>query len=145
MTEEHYRRLERMYHGAPINRWYSPKLAVGEGAATLEVPLRDEFHHAAGAVHGSVVFKALDDAAFFAAASLVPDVFVLTASFNVHFLRPVAGGTLRAGARVVHRTAGSLIAEALARDDAGQELARGTGTFVRSKLALDEAMGYRAD
>jgi acyl-coenzyme A thioesterase PaaI-like protein len=36
-------------------------------------------HHSIHAVHGSVYFKALDDAAFFAVNSLVEDVFVLTA------------------------------------------------------------------
>ena len=39
--------------------------------------------HAAGAVHGSYYFKVLDDACYFAANSLVSDVFVLTVSFVI--------------------------------------------------------------
>jgi hypothetical protein len=35
--------------------------------------VRPDFFHAAHAVHGSVYFKALDDAAFFAVASLVQE------------------------------------------------------------------------
>jgi acyl-coenzyme A thioesterase PaaI-like protein len=42
---------------------------------------------------GSVYFKMLDDAAFFAVNSIVEDVFVYTVSLNVQLLRPVASGT----------------------------------------------------
>jgi acyl-coenzyme A thioesterase PaaI-like protein len=69
------------------------------------IPVRPEFFHAAHAVHGSVYFKALDDAAFFAVNSLVTDVFVLTASYNLYLTRPVTEGALRAVGRVVHRSA----------------------------------------
>lgn len=138
----HHRALERMYHAAPINRWFAPKLEIGDGVASVEIPVREDFHHAARAAHGSVVFKALDDAAFFAANSLVPDAFVLTASLNVHFLRPIAAGVLRAEGRVVHRTGSSFLAEAVARDAEGNEVARGTGSFVRSKVPLESLLGY---
>src|SRR5947208_2034742 len=91
MTDEsHYRRLEALYHAAPINGYYAPRLAVSEGAARLEIPVKPEFFHAAGAVHGSVYFKALDDAAYFAVNSLVEDVYVLTVSFNTQLLKPVS-------------------------------------------------------
>lgn len=43
-------------------------------------------------VHGPVYFRALDDAGFFAVNSLVEDVFVLTASFNVNLFRPMKSG-----------------------------------------------------
>lgn len=142
MADDHFRRLERMYHAAPINRWYAPTLTVRDGEAELSIPLRGDFHHGAGAAHGSVLFKALDDACFFAANSLVPEAFVLTASFSLHFLRPVVEGTIRAHGRVVHRSGSSWIADGVVRDDAGRELARGTGTFVRSKIALDTLPGY---
>ena len=32
---EHFRKLERLYHGAPINRFYGPTLTVSHGAAEL--------------------------------------------------------------------------------------------------------------
>lgn len=142
LVSAHHRALERMYHAAPINRWFAPKLAIGDGVASVEIPVREEFHHAARAAHGSIVFKALDDAAFFAANSLVPESFVLTAAFNVHFLRPIAAGVLRAEGRVLHRTGSSFLAEAVARDSEGNEVARGTGSFVRSKVPLESLLGY---
>ena len=81
-SEEHYRKLERMYHGAAINEYFRPALRVRDGQAEVEIPIRPDFFHAAAAIHGSIYFKALDDAAFFAVNSVVEDVFVLTVSYT---------------------------------------------------------------
>ena len=141
-NEEHYRRLERMYHAAPINRYFRPTLSVSSAAATILLPVRPEFFHAAHAVHGSVYFKALDDAAFFAANSLVPDVFVLTASYNLYLTRPVSEGTLRAEGRVVHRSRSLFLAEAELFDSDDRQVGRGSGSFMRSTIALTPDVGY---
>jgi len=74
-NKEHYRKLEHMYASAPCNKYYAPTLQVGDGYAELIISVRSDFFHSAGAVHGAVYFKALDDAAFFAVSSLVDDVF----------------------------------------------------------------------
>ena len=131
-----------MYHGAPINRFFRPVIRVSNGATELDVPLRPDFFHAAHAVHGSVYFKALDDAAFFAVSSVVPDVFVLTASFNIYLTRPVIEGTLLATGRVVHRTRTLFLAEAELRDEQQRLVARGSGSFMRSTIALTPEVGY---
>jgi uncharacterized protein (TIGR00369 family) len=141
---EHHRGLERAYAAAPISRWMGTSAAVGDGVATVTVPVRPEFHHAAEAVHGSIYFRALDDAAFFAANSVVPDVLVLTASFHVHFFRPVASGTLRAEGRVLHHSRRVVVAEADLLADDGAILAHGSGTFMRSRIALADLPGYAA-
>src|SRR5215475_688666 len=135
MNADHHRKLENMYHAAPINRFYQPRLTIDRGRTELRFAARPELHHAAGAVHGSVYFKALDDAAFFAVSSLVEDVFVLTASFHLHLLRPVSEGMLLARGEVVHETRSSFVADAVLVDADGAQLARGNGSFVRSKIA----------
>src|SRR6187397_694864 len=122
---EHFRKLERLYHGAPINQFYRPTLTVSHGAAELVIPVRPDFFHAASAVHGSVYFKALDDAAFFAVNSLITDVFVLTVSYNVYLTRPISEGTLRAKARVVHRSRQIFLADAELFDQSLRQIARG--------------------
>ena len=142
MSEEHYRKLERMYASAPINEYYRPVLRVSEGAAEVEIPIRPDFFHAAHAVHGSVYFKALDDAAFFAVNSLVPDVFVLTVTYNVYLTRPLSEGTLRASGRVVHQSRQLYIAEAELFDHRGKQAGRGSGTFMKSAIALTPDVGY---
>jgi len=139
--EEHFRKLERVYRGAPINRYFEPRLTVSDGAARIEIDVRPDFLHAAHAVHGVVFFKLLDDAAFFAANSRVEDVFVLTSSFTVHCFRPVSEGLLVADGRLVHASRRLLHAESEVRDGNGRLVARGSGTFARSSIALDERVG----
>ena len=141
-SEEHFRRLERLYAAAPINRYFEPVLRISDGRAELAIPVKPDFFHAAGAVHGSVYFKALDDAAFFAANSLVFDVFVLTASFNVWFMRPVSEGELRATGTVVHRSSNLIVADSVVLDSKGRQIARGTGSFMRSRIPLTSEIGY---
>jgi uncharacterized protein (TIGR00369 family) len=141
--DEHHRRLERMYLSAPANEYFKPEIRIEEGRAEVRLAVRPDFFHAASAVHGSVYFKLLDDATFFAASSLVDDVFVLTASFNIYFLRPISSGTMIARGTVVSRTNRLLIGEGVLVDSDDREIARGSGTFMPSRVSLDERLGYR--
>jgi uncharacterized protein (TIGR00369 family) len=141
--DSHYRKLERMYLGAPVNEYFRPAIRISDGEAEVRIPVRPEFFHAAHAVHGSVYFKALDDATFFAANSLVRDVFVLTASFNIYLLRPISEGTLIARGRVVNRSKRVIIAEGVIVDERDREIARGSGSFLPSTITLSEDIGFR--
>jgi uncharacterized protein (TIGR00369 family) len=141
--DEHYRRLERMYMAAPANEYFRPEIQIGEATAEVRLTVRPDFFHAASAVHGSVYFKLLDDATFFAASSLVEDVFVLTASFNIYFLRPISAGVMTARGTIVSRSSRLLIGEGVLVDGDGKEIARGSGTFMPSRVVLDERVGYR--
>lgn len=140
---DHYRSLERMYAAAPLNMaFYHPTMTVGEGKATIEMVLAEHHHHSAGAAHGSVYFKMLDDAAFFAANSLEHETFVLTSSFTTYLLRPVVQGTLRSEGRVVNIGRSQFIAESVLYDEKGREVGRGNGVFVKGRTPLAEATGY---
>ena len=142
-SPDHWRRLERMYlTRATINEYFKPGLEVGDGKAEVRIEVDPKFFHAAGAVHGSVYFKAMDDAAFFAANSVVEDVFVLTTNFNIHLLRPVTEGTLIAKGTLVSETRSLLIADAELEDENGRLLGRGTGTFLKSRMLLADVPGY---
>ncbi|WP_136716981.1 PaaI family thioesterase [Halorientalis salina] len=143
MNEDHYRKLESMYHATNVNEHVPADLSVREGGATLELPISEDYYHALGGVHGSYYFKALDDAAFFAANSLVEDVFVLTTDFNLYLERPVSEGTIRAEGEVLNDNPSQLVAGAVAYDDEGNELARGTGTFRKSDVELTADIGYK--
>ena len=142
-NQEHFHRLERMYASAPINEFYKPSLKVMEGEAHLTFQACEKFHHAAGAVHGSVYFKAMDDAAYFAVNSLVKDVFVLTSSFNLYLTRPVVSGSLKAVGKVVNITNRVFVAEAIMYDEQGREVGRGSGSFMKSSAELSPEIGYR--
>lgn len=140
--EDHYLALTAMYKAAPVNAFYLPEMQVGEGSAEIEITVSEKHFHSAGAVHGSVYFKMLDDAAFFAANSLEPDFFVLTTSFTTYLTRPVSQGRLKSVGKVVNANKSQFIAESVVYDEQGKEIGRGNGIFVRSKMPLAQALGY---
>jgi uncharacterized protein (TIGR00369 family) len=139
--DDHFQKLERMYLAAPINFFYQPRISISEGHAEIQVKVKPKYFHAAGALHGSVYFKLLDDAAFFAANSLVDDAFLLTVSFNLYLNRQVTEGNLLAAGQVVSRSTKHLVAEAVLTVD-DKEVARGSGSFLPSRIKLEDIDSY---
>ena len=140
----HYRALEALYASAPVNRLFDSRLEiVGEGHARIRFSVDERFHHAAGAAHGTIYFKMLDDAAFYAANAMVTDRFLLTTAFNLHFTRPIRAGEVIAEGRWISGRRRVFIAESHLVDSDGEEIGRGTGTFMRSHIALSGLEGYR--
>ncbi|MDY0810597.1 PaaI family thioesterase [Kitasatospora purpeofusca] len=74
--------------------------AFGDGAATLELDVREELRQQNGFVHGGVLSYAADNALTFAAGT-VAGPGVLTAGYTIDYLRPAQGAVLRAHAQVV--------------------------------------------
>jgi uncharacterized protein (TIGR00369 family) len=145
-AQAHYAALESLYAAAPINTLFPSRLTItGGGTSRIVFTLDARHFHAAGAVHGTAYFKMLDDAAFYAANSLVTDRFLLTTAFNLLFTRPLGPGEVTAEGRWVSGQRRVLIAEARLVDRDGEEVARGTGTFMRSRIALAGLPGYRTD
>lgn len=139
----HFRALERLYASAPINRLFPSTLAIAEtGVSTISFDVGAEHFHAAGAAHGTLYFKMLDDAAFYAANSLVNDRFLLTTAFNMLLTRPVGAGPIRAEGRWLNGRRRVFVAEARLLDADGEEVARGTGTFMKSRFPLAGLPGY---
>ncbi|HMP55213.1 MAG TPA: PaaI family thioesterase [Novosphingobium sp.] len=138
----HWRALEGLYASAPVNGLFASRLTITEGRSEIRFQVEPRHHHAAGAAHGTVYFKMLDDAAFYAANTLVTDRFLLTTSFNLHFTRPVRGGEIVAEGRWISGRRRVLVAEARLVDAEGEEIGRGTGTFMRSRIALSSLPGY---
>ena len=139
----HYRALEGLYAAAPINALFASRLTIlGEGSARIAFPISPETFHAGGAAHGTLYFKMLDDAAFYAASTLVTDRFLLTTSFNLLFSRPLRGGEVVAEGRWISGRRRVLVAEARLVDAEGEEVGRGTGTFMRSHIPLSGLAGY---
>lgn len=142
---DHYRKLERMYLNANINKqiFDTTTVNISEGKAEIGLKISGKFFHAQHAVHGSVYFKLLDDAAFFAANSVVTDVFVLTTSFSINLVKPVSEGLLTARGKLKFRSKNLFVAESSLLDEKGNEIAFGTGTFMRSRAELNESIGYK--
>ena len=140
----HFRALEALYAAAPINHLFESRLEIVEaGFARIRFRLDERHFHAAGAVHGTSYFKMLDDAAFYAANSLVTDRFLLTTAFNLLFTRPLRVGEVMAEGRWASGKRRVFVADARLIDADGEEAARGTGTFMRSQIPLAGLPGYR--
>jgi len=140
----HFRALESLYRHAPVNGLFESTLEIVEpGFARIRFEIDERVHHAAGAAHGTIYFKMMDDAAFYACNSLVSDRFLLTTAFNLHFTRPLKAGPVTAEGRWASGKRRVYVGDARLIDADGEEAARGTGTFMRSHIALSGLDGYR--
>jgi acyl-coenzyme A thioesterase PaaI-like protein len=66
-------------------------------------------------------------------------------SFNVYLLRPVVESALTSRGVVTSATRNLWIADAEIKDDRGRIVGRGSGSFVRSSIALADIDAYAAD
>ncbi len=76
-------------------------VSIGEGAATLSLPIRDDLRQQHGFVHGGVVSYLADNALTFAGA-LALGPRVVTGEYKINYLRPAVNGTLLARAQLLH-------------------------------------------
>jgi len=144
-ADAHLRALEALYDSAPINRLFESRIELPKaGQSLIRFPVKGDAFHAANAAHGTLYFKMLDDAAFYAANGLVSDRFLLTTAFNLHFTKPLKSGEAFAEGRWISGRRRVFVAEARIVDASGEECARGTGTFLRSHITLTSLKGYRA-
>ncbi len=145
MNQKHYTCLENMYLNAKVNAitFEGTNIKIEEEKAIIGLPVHPNYFHALEAVHGSVYFKLLDDACFFAVNSIVEDVFVLTTNFNINLIRPVNQGYIEAIGKVKFASKNTFLAEATLFNEEGKEIGFGTGTFRKSKVALNSDIGYK--
>ena len=143
--EMHFRKLERMYLSAPVNNqiYNGNTITISDQKAELTLKIEEKFFHAANAIHGSVYFKMLDDAAFFAVNSIVKDVFVYTVSFNIQLLRPVSSGLLTSTGELKFKSSNLFIADSILLDENKKLVGRGSGNFMKSKIELTQEIGYK--
>ena len=143
--EIHFRKLERMYLSAPVNNqlYKGITITISDQMAELTLKIEEKFFHAANAIHGSVYFKMLDDAAFFAVNSIVKDVFVYTVSFNVQLLRPVSSGLIKSTGELKFKSSNLFIADSILLDEDKKLVGRGSGNFMKSKIELTKEIGYK--
>lgn len=141
----HLAALESLYRAASINGLFRSAIEIPEqGFARIRFDVEKCHYHAAGAAHGTLYFKMMDDAAFYACNAMVSDRFLLTTAFNLNFTRPLKAGPVTAEGRWVSGRRRVFVGEARLIDAAGEEAARGTGTFMRSHIPLAGLPGYAA-
>lgn len=110
-------------------------VAVGEGTATIELPVRPALHNRSGILHGGVVAAMIDVAGALAATGIdaagVP-VPVLTVTLTVSYTGQASDGAIRAtgtrrggGRRIIVATVDVTDAE-------GRTIAVGEATYARA-------------
>lgn len=118
-NQEHFTRLQNMYLSGLINRelYDSVQIEVTSEKAEISMQVESKYFHAGNSLHGSVYFKMLDDAAYFAVNSIVQDLFVYTTSFNIQILRPVKVGKIKAVGELKFKSKNLFIADAILYDE----------------------------
>ncbi|MBL7898940.1 MAG: PaaI family thioesterase [Crocinitomicaceae bacterium] len=142
----HFERLTRLYQKAPIHDFYKNiSIEISDQSCTISLPVNSSFFHGGMAVHGSVYFKLLEDAAYFACQSQVTDFFILTTNFTISLTRPVTKGILTAKGSFVSFDGVVFKGTAILTDSNGKLCGRGEGEFRKSKTSLSEIADYSAE
>src|SRR3546814_17940674 len=82
-AQAHHRALESLYAAAPVNELFQSRLRIPEsGRSVIDFEVEEGLYHAAGAAHGTIYFKMLDDAAFSDANSMITAMLLLTTTFH---------------------------------------------------------------
>lgn len=95
----------------------------GDGAAAIELDIRDELKQQNGYLHGGVLSYAADNTLTFAAGSVLGPQ-LLTAGFTIDYVRPGQGKVLRARAQVVQssRSRATCRCDVYTVDETGERL-----------------------
>ena len=141
----HFQRLENMYNSANYNKFLyeTSTITVEKGSATITLDIQEKHHHILNAIHGSVYFKLLDDAAIFSVYSLSEEYFFVTTNFNLSIVRPASKGIIKGIGKVTHFSKRLIIAEATIYDEREKAIAFGTGHFMPSKVRFEDIEAYK--
>ena len=138
MINTHYKNLEKIYLKANLNQeiYSNTEIIVSKNYSEIKMPIKKDYFHALEAIHGSVYFKMLDDAAFFAAQSVVEDYMLLTASFNITFKMPVLNGYIKSTGTLCSISQKEFTAESKMYNSKNELVAFGNGIFKKSKISI---------
>ena len=129
-TPEHLERLQALFQRSSMSKTFGMTMHFDEqGRAVFEWPYDARFDHFLDDTHGCVLGALVDNAGWFAAASVYPG-WVVTAEFNVRLLEAVQRQDLRAVGSVVRRGRRLAVADVRVERADGCLIATGGGTFA---------------
>ena len=97
MDKSHWKKLENLFLGANIQQMYPGiSIQISANEACITWPVESGHFHGGNALHGAAYFKLLDDAAYFAAASIHTTSFLVTGMYSIKFIKPVYSGVITA-------------------------------------------------
>ncbi|UKN02616.1 PaaI family thioesterase [Paracrocinitomix mangrovi] len=140
---KHFDRLLKMYELAPIHEFYKGiHMELADKKASITLPVDKRYFHAGMSAHGSVYFKLLDDAAYFACQTVVEDYFIVTTSFSINLLRPITSGIIKAEGELDFMSKQMFTASSKLFDEKGRLVGTGQGSFLKSALPIQHVEGY---
>ena len=124
MTEEHFRKLERMYGKAPCNRSLSPSIVIKKGTATIRMPVQEHpYHSANGTVYHHILGLNYCESVFFSVAveAAVSTAWALSAEQTVKQLRGVIQSGYKTIGVVTPFTVQARLIDQIAKTQFGQD------------------------
>jgi uncharacterized protein (TIGR00369 family) len=123
--------LAATFHQAPITQHIRQVMrSLEAGRAVIELHADERLCHGAARVHGGVLALVLDNAGYFAAATVSGGYWVATTEFNVHLLEPVGAMDLLARGEVLRRGRHLIHTRMEIADGAGRVAATGLGSYT---------------
>jgi uncharacterized protein (TIGR00369 family) len=132
-SNSHCQKLAAMYNQMPFNKDLEPQMSfITLGECKVEAAVNPLFFHGGGIIHGSIIFRLLDDACTFAAWSYVEDKLCVTKNLHIHYQSPINEGTMQAYGKVleISQTANEITVEGVMMNQE-KEVARCTAVIAR--------------
>jgi acyl-CoA thioesterase len=127
----YFETLKEAFHSAPITRMVPQTMEIAnEGEVRITLHPDERYHHGGGTVHGGVLGILLDNAGWFACATVSEGNWLATAEFKINLLEAVpAAQSVVAVGRVLRRGRHLMHGEMEAIAD-GKKVAVGLGTYA---------------
>ena len=133
ITPAQLKRIHKAIKTVPYARFLGLELEqVASGTATIGVNVRKELTQNQGVVHGGAIASLIDTATAFAIISLIaPSEKVTTVDLVISYLRPAAGGRLKAVATVVRAGRRLFVVSAEVFDKQGKLITTALSTYIK--------------
>jgi uncharacterized protein (TIGR00369 family) len=129
--ERYFAILRDAFHDAPITRLIPQTMEITEpGVVRITLHPDARHHHGAGRVHGGVLGVLLDNAGFFASATVTGGFWTATTEFKINLLDSVSDEAVVATGRVLRKGRHLIHASMEARAASGAAVAVGLGSYA---------------
>ena len=105
-------------------------------------PVESGHFHGGNALHGAAYFKLLDDAAYFAAASIHTTSFLVTGMYSIKFIKPVYSGVITAKGVLAEPSGKYFKSSSRLFNESGELLAEGSGIFIPTTTLWSSLKAY---
>jgi uncharacterized protein (TIGR00369 family) len=125
------------YINHPMHKPLNMSVALKEKSAKITMSVHSSVLNFVGILHGSIYFKLMDDACFFAVIATNQSSFVVTSNMTVNYIKPVSEGMIITHASVITKRGRLYLCESHITNLEGSILAHATGSFIEPKTTYE--------